>query len=97
MDKKMAISFEKKTALEAIRDQFKGTDTNTQCARLLEALSRFSVTTFEAMRYLDVYYCPARIMQLRKAGHKITTHRQTVVTEAGVKHSVGLYIKEAAQ
>ena len=97
MDKKMAISFEKKTALEAIRTEFKGASTNTQCARLLEALTRFSVTTFEAMRYLDVYHCPARIMQLRKAGHKITTHRQTVVTEAGVKHSVGLYIKEAAQ
>ena len=96
MDKKMAISFEKKTALEAIREQFKGTDNNTQCARLLEALTRFSVTTFEAMRYLDVYHCPARIMQLRKAGHKIDTHRQTVITEAGVKHSVGLYIKEAA-
>ena len=97
MDKKMAISFEKKTALEAIREQFKGTDANTQCARLLEALTRFSVTTFEAMRYLDVYHCPARIMQLRKAGHKINTHRQTVITEAGVKHCVGLYIKEAAQ
>jgi hypothetical protein len=30
-------------------------------------------------------------MQLRKAGHRITTHRQTVITEAGVKHTVGLY------
>jgi hypothetical protein len=41
------------------------------------------VTTFEAMRYLDVYHCPARILQLRKAGHRIVTHRQTVLTEAG--------------
>jgi hypothetical protein len=97
MNEKKTTPFEKKAALEAIRAEFKGTSTNTQCARLLEALSRFSVTTFEAMRYLDVYYCPARIMQLRKAGHKITTHWQTVITEAGVKHRVGLYTKEAAQ
>jgi len=96
MDKKMAISFEKKTALEAIREQFKGTDTNTQCARLLEALARFPVSTFEAMRFLDVYHCPARVLQLRKAGHQITTHWQTVVTESGAKHRVGLYVREAS-
>lgn len=96
MDEKKTTPFEKKAALEAIRAQFKGADTNTQCARLLEALTRFPVTTFEAMRYLDVYYCPARVLQLRKAGHQIKTLRQTVITEAGVKHSVGLYVKEAA-
>jgi hypothetical protein len=61
------------------------------------ALARFSVTTFEAMRYLDVYHCPARILQLRKAGHRITTHWQTVVTEAGEKHRVGLYMREGSQ
>jgi hypothetical protein len=95
MEKEKATSSEKKAALEAIRGEFKGTDTNTQSARLLEALRRFPVTTFEAMRFLDVYHCPARVMQLRKAGHRITTHRQTVVTEAGVKHSVGLYSLES--
>ena len=88
-------TFEKQTALEAIRTAFRGTDTNTQCARLLEALGSFPVTTFEAMRFLDIYHCPARVLQLRKAGHKITTHRQTVVTEAGVKHRVGLYAMES--
>jgi hypothetical protein len=55
------------------------------------------VTTFEAMRFLDVYHCPARILQLRKAGHRITTHWQTVITEAGAKHRVGLYVREGAQ
>lgn len=97
MDEKKTTPFEKKAALEAIRAEFKGTGANTQCARLLEALTRFPVTTFEAMRFLDVYYCPARVLQLRKAGHRITTHWQTVVTEAGVKHRVGLYVKEAGQ
>ena len=97
MTKEKATSPEKKAALEAIRAEFKGTNSDTQCARLLEALTRFPITTFEAMRYLDVYHCPARILQLRKAGHRILTHRQTVVTEAGVRHCVGLYTREGMQ
>ena len=95
MEKEKATPSEKKATLEAIRGEFKGADAHTQCARLLEALSRFPVTTFEAMRFLDVYHCPARVMQLRKAGHRITTHRQSVLTEAGVKHTVGLYSLES--
>ena len=95
MEQEKATPSEKKAALEAIRAEFRGNDTRTQCARLLEALARFPVTTFEAMRFLDVYHCPARVLQLRKAGHRIATHRQTVVTEAGVKHSVGLYALES--
>jgi hypothetical protein len=91
MDKEKATSPEKKAALEAIRAQFKGTSTATQCARLLEALSRFPVTTFEAMRFLDVYHAPARVLQLRKQGHSIVTHRKTVITEAGDQHEVGMY------
>lgn len=94
MEKEKATPSEKKAALETIRDQFKGNAAQAQAARLLEALSRFSVTTFEAMRYLDVYHCPARVLQLRKLGHRITTHWQTVVTEAGANHRVGLYVLE---
>ena len=95
MEKEKATSPEKKMALEAIRAQFKGTDGYSQSARLLEALGRYAITTFEAMRYLDVYHCPARILQLRKQGHKIVTHWQTVITEAGVKHRVGLYMLQS--
>ncbi len=94
-DKKKAASFDKKAALQAINLDFKGTASRSQAARLLEALSRYPVTTFEAMRYLDVYHCPARVLQLRKQGHKITTHWQTVVTEAGVRHRVGLYLLDS--
>ena len=97
MEKNKATSPEKKAALEAIRAEFKGAATNTQCARLLEALARFPASTFEAMRYLDVYHCPARILQLRKAGHRIVTHWQTVVTESGENHRVGLYMREGVQ
>ena len=97
MEKNKVTSLEKKAALEAIRADFKGTSSDTQCALLLGALARFPITTFEAMRYLDVYHCPARILQLRKAGHRILTHRQTVVTEGGEKHRVGLYVREGVQ
>ncbi len=82
----------KEEALKALRDELKGTDSRSQSQRLLAALSRFPVTTFEAMRHLDVYHVPARVLQLRKAGHPILTHWQTVITEAGVKHRVGLYV-----
>ena len=54
MEKNKATSPEKKAALEAIRDEFKGTDSRSQALRLLEALSRYPITTFKAMRYLDV-------------------------------------------
>ena len=92
MEKNTPTSPEKKATLEAIRDEFKGTASHSQSARLLEALLRFPVTTYEAMRYLDVYHCPARILQLRQRGHKIITHWQTVITESGEHHRVGLYL-----
>ena len=97
MDKNKATSPEKKAALEAIRAEFKGTANNTQCARLLEALARFPVTTFEAMRFLDVYHCPARVLQLRRAGHRIVTPWQTVNTEGGEKHRVVMYVRDGMQ
>jgi hypothetical protein len=83
---------DKVAALKQIREQFRGNAGRMQCQRLLAALARFPITTFEAMRFLDVYHCPARVLQLRKEGHEIITHRKTVITEAGVKHSVGLYV-----
>lgn len=95
MEKNKATSPEKKAALEAIRAQSKGTANAAQAKRLLEALGRYAVTTFEAMRYLDVYHCPARVLQLRKQGYKIATQWQTVVTEAGEKHRVGLYVLDS--
>ena len=97
MEKNKATSPEKKAALKVIRDQFKGTDSRSQASRLLEALSRFSITTFEAMRYLDVYYCPARIMELRRQGYNIITHWQTVITESGERHRVGLYLLQGRE
>ena len=83
----------RQTALHAIRDRHQGLDGQTQCARLLAALHELgSVTTFEASRYLDVYHPPARAKELRQDGHRITTLRRTVVTEAGACHRVGVYL-----
>jgi hypothetical protein len=83
---------DKVAALRKIRDEFTGTSGRNQAQRLHAALARFPITTYEAMRHLDIYHCPARVLQLRKLGHEIVTHRQTVVTEAGVRHTVGLYV-----
>lgn len=90
-DKKMAAPA-KEAALKQIRDQFIGTSGRNQAERLLAALARFPVTTFEAMRLLDVYHVPARVLQLRKSGHRIITLWETVTTEAGARHRVGLYV-----
>ena len=68
-----------------------GADNKSQCARLREALSRYSLTTFEAMRYLDIYHVPARILQLRKVGEEIVTTWVNVETEQGHQHRVGQY------
>ena len=78
-------------ALHLMRDHHPGVSSAVQCVRIRTALSRFSITTFEAMRYLDVYDPRARVMQLRNAGETIDTHWQTVITEAGESHRVGVY------
>jgi Helix-turn-helix domain len=92
MDKEKKATPEKEAALKQIRDQFSGTTGRRQAERLLTALRQFPITTYEAMRLLDVYHAPARVLQLRKDGHQIITLRQRVETEAGVPHNVGLYV-----
>jgi hypothetical protein len=82
---------EKQADLQRIKTMFDGSSAGAQCERLLTALVLYRLTTFEAMRYLDVYHCPARVFQLRKRGYKITTYWETVITESGDKHNVGCY------
>jgi Helix-turn-helix domain len=86
---------DKEAALKAIAGKTKGTSAKTQGARLLEALRSFAVNSSEAMRLLDVYHVPARVQELRAQGHRITLYWQTVITEAGEKHRVGLYVLES--
>lgn len=96
MTKEKATSPEKKAALKAIRDQFKGNDSATQRRRLMEAFKRgWAISTFEAMRYLDIYFPPARIKELRDLGEQINTQWVNVLTESGELHNIGLYVRES--
>lgn len=82
----------KRRTLEAIRRAHPGTTCIAQCERIRAALAQYSITTYEAMRHLDVYDPRARVMQLRNNGAAIDTHWRTIVTESGDRHRVGLYV-----
>ena len=86
---------DKREALASILKAHPGNSCTVQCARIRAALSRFSLTTFEAMRHLDVYDPRARVLQLRNAGERITTHWTRIETEAGHMHRVGVYVLAA--
>jgi hypothetical protein len=76
-----------------VREMFPGADGKTQCNRVREFLERgHMLNTFEASRHLDVYHCPARILQLRAEGLNIVTQWVKVTTEAGRPHRVGNYL-----
>ena len=83
---------DKRHALTAIRKAHPGNATRTQCERIRAALAQFSITTFEAMRFLDCYDPRARVMQLRRSGEAIDTHWQAIVTGSGDRHRVGMYV-----
>ncbi|MDR6537290.1 helix-turn-helix domain-containing protein [Variovorax soli] len=97
MDRDQTTPPEKIADLQAIRATYTGSASNAQRVRLLAALGRYAINTFEAMRYLDVYHCPARVLQLRKLGHRIETHWQTITTEAGAAHRVGMYVLQSGE
>lgn len=90
MDKKIPPN--KEAALNEINDQYKGSSSREQCDRLLAALSRFKINSFEASRYLSIYHPPARILQLRQDGHHIDTVWESVIDEQGLSHRVGCYV-----
>lgn len=83
---------DKREALALILKAHPGNSCAVQCARIRAALSRFSLTTFEAMRHLDIYDPRARVLQLRKDGECIATHWTRIETEAGHLHRVGVYV-----
>jgi hypothetical protein len=96
MTKEKATSPEKKAALAAIKAEFKGTDSETQRTRIMETLRRVgAVTTYEARRYLDIYFPPARVKELRDQGERIATYWQQITTETGDLHGADLYVLES--
>lgn len=95
MDRK--IPLHKEAAFQEINEQFTGDDAKQQCNRLIQALSRFSINTYEASRGLGVYHPPARILQLRKKGYCIDTIWQDIEAENGDKHRVGCYVLHSGE
>lgn len=96
MDKKIATSFEKRAALQAITVEFKGNTAAMQRTRLMEAFTcGWAITTYEAMRYLDIYFPPARVKELRDRGERIKTHWVSAITESGQRHLIGMYVRES--
>lgn len=95
MDKK--IPPHKEVAFQEINKQFTGDNAKQQCTRLLQALKKFSINTFEASRGLGVYHPPARILQLRQQGHCIEMIWQTIEAENGDKHRVGCYVLSSGE
>lgn len=79
-------------ALHAIRDRLPGNDARSGRARLLEALQTLGhVTTFEAMRFLDVFDPRPRKLELVRQGFPIELHWRHVATESGKPHRIGMY------
>jgi Helix-turn-helix domain len=83
---------EKRSALQAILKALPGVSVGQQRARILQALQIGPITTFEASRYLDSYYPPVRISELRDQGHDIVLHWVRIATEAGQVHRIGQYV-----
>lgn len=78
-------------ALMAIRDSMPGSSAIAQEARLEKALRRWSLTTFEMSRWLDLYDPRARIQGLRLAGHMILRAWVWIETDGGQRHRVGRF------
>lgn len=79
--------------LHAIRDQNPGDSAATGRGRMLQAMTALGgITTFEAMRHLDVFDPRPRKLELVREGHPIETHWRTVLTESGLPHRIGLYV-----
>jgi len=95
--KKGFVMSDRETQLKAILERFKGIDADTQRTRLIFAMRELgSITTFEAIRFLDCYDPRPRIWELRHLfGHKIKTHMRAEQTESGVFHRIGVYFLES--
>jgi hypothetical protein len=67
--------------------------TEAQRARILQYLQTGKrLTTLYARHYLNTMHPAARVMELRKAGHNIVTHRRKDTDSAGRVHQVAEYV-----
>ncbi|MFS2047911.1 helix-turn-helix domain-containing protein [Variovorax sp. Varisp41] len=91
-DLSISTQLERIAALRAICDRNSSGTSSAQRARLLEALRSMKyVTTFEAMRYLDIFDPRPRKLELTRKGYRIVTTWCVVKTESGYHHRIGVY------
>jgi hypothetical protein len=89
MDKKIAHTL----AGSKDKSKFNDNSVHNQRLKLLDyLLEHNSVTTKKAQTDLDIYYPPARIKELRKAGYLINTVWDYWTSEHGIKHRIGRYV-----
>ncbi len=84
--------------LSELLAKHKGNGVANQRARILAALRRFSLTTTEIRRFLDVFEVAARIWELRHLeGHDIPKVWVRTFTETGREHKCALYTLNPAR
>lgn len=74
-----------------------GNSSTAQRHRLLSALRRGPVTTFQARHVLDVPHPAGRVQELRDAGFHVVTHWCDDLSSAGRKHRVARYVLMGGQ
>jgi Helix-turn-helix domain len=74
-----------------------GNSSTAQCHRLLSALRRGPITTFQARQLLDIPHPAGRVQNLRDAGYHIVTHWCDDLSSAGRKHHVARYVLMGGQ
>jgi hypothetical protein len=68
------------------------TTAKAQRERLLAyLLAHHQINTADARSVLDIYHPPARVLELRRQGHQIHTHWETIDT-GKAKHRIGCYV-----
>lgn len=77
--------------LKTLRKTFPGHSSQAQRNRVLAALRRFPCSTFELMRFADVFDPRPRVLELRRQGLKIITSWVHEPTESGDLHRIGVY------
>ena len=82
----------KQKFLSQLLAQYGGNSGCNQRQRIVEALARFSLTTPEIRRHLDVMEVATRVWELRNVhGHNIDKIMVDDRTDLGRKHKVALY------
>lgn len=77
--------------LKTLRKTFPGHSSQAQRNRVLAALRRSPCTTYELMRFADVFDPRPRVLELRRQGLKIITSWVHEPTESGELHRIGVY------